>query len=65
MQGLATIKRTFKFVSKESFNILYKTYIYLHIEFRVQTWNLYYAMDIDLLEKIQHRVTKLVPEVCI
>ena len=64
MQSLAIIKRTFKFVSKESFNILYKTYIRPHIEFCVQAWNPYYAKDIDLLEKIQHRATKLVPDLC-
>ena len=64
MQSLATIKRTFKFVSKESFNILYKTYTRPHIEFCVQAWSPYYTKDIDLLEKIQHHVTELVPEVC-
>ena len=64
MQSLATVKRTFKFVSKESLNILYKAYIRPHIKFCVQAWNPYYAKDIDLLEKIQHRATKLVPELC-
>ena len=34
MQSLAIIKRTFKFLSKESFNILYKTYIRPHNEFK-------------------------------
>ena len=57
MQSLATIKRTF-----ESFNILYKTYIQPHIEYCVQAWSPYYAKDIDLLEKVQHRATKLLPQ---
>ena len=62
MQSLATIKRTFKYITKESFNILYKTYIQPHIEYCVQAWSPYYAKDIDLLEKVQHRATKLLPQ---
>ena len=38
--------------------------IWPHIDFCVQVWNPYYAKDIDLLEKIQQRATKLVPELC-
>ena len=64
MQSLATVKCTFKFASKKSLNMLYKAYVWPHIEFCVQTWNPYYAKAIDLLEKIQHRATKLVPELC-
>ena len=52
MQSLTAVKRTFKLVSKESFNILYKAYVRPHIEFCVLAWNPYYAKDIDLLEKI-------------
>ena len=62
MQSLATIKQTFKYITKESFNILYKTYIRPHIEYCIQAWNPYYAKDIDLLEKVQHRATKLLPQ---
>ena len=57
---LATIKRSFKYVTKESFNILCKTYIRPHIEYCIQAWSPYYAKDIDMLEKIQHRATKLI-----
>jgi len=60
MQSLAIIKQTFKYIMKESFNILYKTYIRPHIEYCIQAWNPYYAKDIDLLEKIQHWATKLI-----
>ena len=61
MQSLATIKRSFKNITQDSFNILYKTYIRPHIEYCIQAWSPYYAKDIDMLEKIQHRATKLVP----
>ena len=56
MQSLATNKQTFKF------NILYKTYIRQHIEYYIQAWSPYYAKDIDLLEKVQHQATKLLPQ---
>jgi len=62
MQSLATAKCSFKYITKESFKILYKTYIRLHIEYCVQAWSPYYAKDIDMLEKIQHHATKLIPQ---
>ena len=55
MQSLVTIKQSFKYITRDSFNILYKTYIRPHIEYCIQAWSPYYAKDIDLLEKIQHR----------
>jgi len=62
MQSLATIKHSFKYITKESFNILYKTYIQPHIEYCVQAWNPYYAKVIDMSEMIQHCATKLIPQ---
>ena len=54
MQSLGTVRLTFKYITKQSFNILYKTYICPHIEYCIQAWSPYYAKDIDLLKKIQH-----------
>ena len=48
-------------ITQDSFSILYKTYIRPHIEYCIQAWSPYYAKDIDMLERIQHRATKLVP----
>jgi len=62
MQSLATTKRSFKYIIKESFKILYKTYIWPYIEYCVQAWSPYYAKDIDMLENIQHRATNLIPQ---
>ena len=59
MQSLATVTRTFKYITKQSFNILNKTYIRPHIEYCIQAWSPCYAKDIDLLE---HQATKLIPQ---
>ena len=62
MQSLGLIKRTFTHLTKESFLILYKTYIRPHLEYCVLIWNLYLAGNIDKLDQIQQRATKLVQE---
>ncbi|XP_065896425.1 uncharacterized protein [Dysidea avara] len=62
MQSLGLIKRTFTHLTKESFLILYKTYVRPHLEYCVSIWNPFLAQNIDKLERIQQRATKLVPE---
>ena len=61
-QALGFVKRTFSHFDCPSFSTLYKTYVRPHMEFAVQAWNPYLRKDIDCLEKIQHRATKLVPQ---
>ena len=56
------LKRTFSFMSKELFVFLYKTYVRPHLEYCVQLWSPYYVRDIDNLEQVQRRATKLVNE---
>ena len=41
MQSLGLIKRTFTNLMKESFQILYKTYIHPHLEYSLSIWNPY------------------------
>ena len=45
MQTLSMIKRTFKYLSKDSFLFLYRTYIRPHLEFCVPTWSPYLAKE--------------------
>ena len=57
---LGLIKRTFTFLDKDSFLMLYKTYIRPHLEYCQQACYPYLRKDIDILEKVQKRATKLV-----
>ena len=40
---------------------LYKEIVIPHLEYCIQAWHTYLRKDIELLEKIQRRATKLIP----
>jgi ribonuclease P/MRP protein subunit RPP40 len=54
------IKRTFVSINKKNFNILYKSLVRPIIEYCSQVWSPYIQRDINEIEKVQHRATKLV-----
>ena len=60
MVGL--IRRTFSYIDKEMCKTLYCSLVRPHIEYAVQSWSPFYRKDIIEMEKVQRRMTKLVPE---
>ena len=41
---------------------MYKTIVRLHLEYRIQAWRPYRKKDIDILERVQMRATKMIPK---
>jgi len=62
MKVLSMIRRQFKDMDKECFTILYKSFVRPHMEFAIQVWSPYLKRDIECLERVQRRATKLVKE---
>ena len=63
MQALGLIKRSFKFISNESLPVLYKLYVRPALEYCAPAWSPYLLKDIDLLEQVQYRATKLITSI--
>ena len=61
MNCLRVVRRSFKYINADSFQILYKTYIRPHLEYCVQAWCPWLEKDKQALEKVQRRANKLVP----
>ena len=58
---LGMVKHTFSYMDKDMFISLYKTLIRPQMEYCPQVWSPYLQKDINILEKVQRRATKLVP----
>ena len=55
------IHRNITYKDKSLIVPLYKAIVRPHLEYCIQAWSPYLRKDIDMLEKIQRRVTKLIP----
>lgn len=53
------IKKAFLDLTPEMMLKIYKTYVRPLLEYAFQIWSPYFAKDIDLLEKVQRRFTKM------
>ena len=54
------IKRTFAYIDVDMGRSLYVSLVRPHLEYAVQSWSPYFKKDIEELEKVQRRMTKLV-----
>ena len=58
---IGRVKRSFISRSPKFLTDVYKTYIRPKIEYSVQVWNPVYRGDINKIEKVQNKLTKLLP----
>ena len=61
-QILGLIKRNITYKDKKLIILLYKAIVRPHLEYCIQAWRPYRKKDIDTLERIQRRTTKIIPE---
>ena len=57
---LGLIKRTFVVKTPEVMLNLYKTLVPPHLEYCISVWSPHYQKDKKLLEKVQHRFTRMI-----
>ncbi len=56
------LKKTYTYMDAEMFLPLYKALVRPKLEYCIQAWSPFTRRDITVLEKVQRRATKLVPE---
>ena len=59
---LGIIRRSFEYINADTMLCLYKSLIRPIIEYGNVIWGPHYVIDQQAIEKIQHRATKLIPE---
>ena len=59
-QVLGIIRRSITYKEKSLIVPLYRAIVRPHLEYCIQAWSPYHRKDIDMLEKIQRRATKII-----
>ena len=60
---LGTIKRTFSTLNRTTFTLLYKSLVRSHLEYGQEIWSPWRKSQMEKLEKVQRRATKLVASI--
>ena len=60
---LGRIKKSFSNFDSKLLRNLYSTFIRPFLEFAVPVWSPILKSDCDIIERVQHRATKLVPSI--
>ena len=58
---LETIKRSFEYLTEQTFPLLYKSLVRPHLEYCNAVWSLHLIKHVKAIEAVQQRATKLVP----
>ena len=61
MRVLGMIRRSFTKLDEETLKTLYCSFVRPHLEYCIHAWSPYFKKDIEVLEKVQKRATKLLP----
>ena len=61
-QILGLVRRTIMYKETQLIVPLYKAILRPHLEYCIQAWRPYRKKDIDKLERIKRRATKMIPE---
>jgi ribonucleases P/MRP protein subunit RPP40 len=59
---LGLIYRNFKYISSDTFVLLYKSLVRSHLEYAVSVWSPSRLQDIEKLEKVQKRATRMIKQ---
>ena len=63
LKMLGLINRTIEFKHRDVLIRLYKSLVRPHLEFCTPAWSPHYRKDRDLIEKIQRRFTRMIPNI--
>ena len=58
---LGIINRGLWYKSAEVISKLYRSYVRRHLEYCIQFWTPINVNDVDIIEGVQRRVTKMIP----